>query len=543
MKKAILVFIGGLLCLLIPYHVSADNNLPNWEFLPNGYNYLEDENFDYTVGSQTNYGIITCRNYIRIKPGVTYMLNIFNYQDAEILAVVSKAYDQNKIFMSNLQEQVVVVGEDKYYQLTPPSGAKYIDLSFDVREDMGANIGLWEVENNYSLIEAIPYSTYYNLSAAALKYQGPILDYSPVISTNNGLYITSCDNPVAMATITSAIKALDDNDGDISSQIIITKNEYVANMHIIGQYEIIYSITDSGGNSAQLSVFIRVRDTVAPVISGKNSYSTNQYTQLVASNIKSALSALDNYDGNITANIALKSNTYSDSYNIPGVYAIVFTVSDTSNNSTDFPVIITVSYNDSVAPVFTGTFNYAIANNQSLTLQDILAGIVVEDNVDGIITNKVVVEYDYYSHAPSRVGTYKIGLMVKDKMNNVAKKEIMIVVSDKTSPVFMIATQIINIDISNNNMEISDFIEFLAKTETIKQNLNYSIIEDEYSDNKNTPGTYKVLLDVEGEELELKVNVIDNLDQRIEEVDLLDLIINFFTRLWQNIVRFFKRIF
>ena len=45
-----------------------------------------------------------------------------------------------------------------------------------------------------------------------------------------------------MATITSAIKAMDDHDGDITTQITIAKNEYLANMNTIGQYEIVYFV-------------------------------------------------------------------------------------------------------------------------------------------------------------------------------------------------------------------------------------------------------------------------------------------------------------
>lgn len=543
MKKTILVIVGILLLILIPQNVQADNNLPNWEFLPNGYNYLEDENFDYTVSNPINYGMVTCRNYIRIKPSVTYMLTIFAYQEAEILTVRTKAYDANKQMISTLQATAVSRGEDKYYQIVTPSNAKYIDLEFDVMEDYGANLGLYEVENNYALIEAIDYNTYSNLSALQLRYQGPSLDYSPVISNNHGLYITSCDNPVSMATITSAIKAMDDHDGDITTQITITKNEYLANMNTIGQYEIVYFVVDSSGNTATLSVFIWVKDMASPVISGENSYSTNQYTPLSLSDIKSALSAEDNYDGNLTTYITVKSDAYTSNATTPGTYSIIFTVSDTSNNSCDYPVTIIVSYVDNIAPVFSGTFRYEIANNQRLTLQDILENIVVEDNDDGIITSRVTVEYDYYSHAPTRVGTFKIGLIVSDNRMNTARKEIIVVVMDETSPIFMIDTQIINIDISNNNMEISDFVQFLERTQTIKQNLNYSVIEDEYSENKNTPGTYKVLLDVEGEELELQVNVFENLVQESVEVDFIDLVVNFFITLWGKIAAFFKRIF
>lgn len=543
MKKIMLFMIGILLFMIIPFKVHADNSLPNWEFLPNGYNYLEDENFDYTVGNPINYGTITCLNYIRIKPGVTYMLTIYAYQEAEILAVRTKAYNASKQLISTLQPTVVNHGEDKYYQITPPSNAKYIDLEFDVMEDYGANLGLYEIENNFCLIESMDYTTYSNLSALQLRYQGPILDYSPVISNYHGLYITNCDNPVSMATITSAIKAMDDNDGDITSQITITKNEYSSNMHTIGQYEIIYSVVDSSGNTAQLSVFIWVKDTTSPVINGEDSYTTNQYTPLLATEIKEELSATDNYDGNLTSYITIKSDTYTGNEATPGTYTITYTVTDSSNNSCDYPVTVLVNYEDNIAPVFTGTFSYEIANNQKLTLQDILKNIVVEDNDDGIITSQVTIEYDYYSHAPTRVGTFKIGLIVNDNRMNTARKEITVVVTDETSPIFMIDMQIINIDISDNNMEISDFVSFLERTQTVKQNLSYSVIEDEYSENKNTPGTYKVVLDVEGEELELQVNVFEELDQELAKIDLIDLIVNFFVDLWSKITAFFKRIF
>ena len=83
----------------------------------------------------------------------------------------------------------------------------------------------------------------------------------------------------------------------------------------------------------------------------------------------------------------------------------------------------------------------------------------------------------------------------------------------------------------------------MEKTQTIRENLSYSVIEDEYSENKNTPGTYKVVLDVEGEELELQVNVFEELDQELAKVELMDLIINFFVNLWSKIRAFFKRIF
>ena len=52
-----------------------------------------------------------------------------------------------------------------------------------------------------------------------------------------------------------------------------------------------------------------------------------------------------------------------------------------------------------------------------------------------------------------------------------------------------------------------------------------------------------MLLDVEGEELELQVNVFENLVQESVEVDFIDLVVNFFITLWGKIAAFFKRIF
>ncbi|MDD3170957.1 MAG: hypothetical protein PHO86_01420 [Bacilli bacterium] len=543
MKKICISIITIVLVFLSIPVVKANSSLPNWEFIPSGYNYLEDSNFTYTVGDPINYGTVSCLNYIRVKASTSYMVNMYNYQEGKLLGVTVYHYNSDKELLNQLTTELNIAGEDEYYTFTTTNETKYITLEMAVMEEYGANLELYRIEYNYSMIEGTDYAFYSSLSVNDLIYQGPSVDYSPVISGNNGLYITSFENPVSFSTIRSSVIAMDDNDGDITSQIIVTKNDYINHMNEIGTYEIVFSVTDSSNNTTNFSVFVMVMDMSAPIITGKNSYTTNQLTKIEISNIEAGLSANDNYDGDVTPSIAVKTDNYTSNYATPGTYLIVFTATDTAGNIAEYSVSVVVSYYDNIPPTFSGTFTYEIANNQKLTIQDIINNIVVTDNIDGIITNRVTVAYDYYTYSTTRIGTWKVGLLVKDNNNNQKAQEITITVTDKTSPIFLIDTQVINIDLSNNTMEISDFVDFLERTQTIKEGISYEIITDEYSENKKTPGTYKIVLDVEGEELELQINIIENLDEDVEEEGLLQKIAWFFIDLWQDVVSFFKRIF
>lgn len=541
-KKIILgLFIFFLFIGVTSFNTKANSNVPNWEFIPLGYNYFEDSNFKYTPLTMSS-GRIETINYIHVKSNTTYMINFYDYQNGRIDSIDIVGYNSDKVFSDNLTATEQYYGEDKYYTFTSESSTWYVKITMIVSEEQGANLQLNRVEYNYSMIEGNDYNAYSALSINDLEYKGPNITYSLIEKGKVGNYETNINNPVSFSTIKSSIKAMDDIDGDITSKIVTTKDNYSSNTNKVGVHEIIFSVTDRNSNVTTFPVYVKIVDTTPPVITGTNSYTTNQKQKLNLTDIKGVLSASDNYDGNLNSSLTLKSDTYSNSYQTPGDYEIVYQVSDSSGNTTEYPISVSVKYLDDVPPTITGTFTYRIANNQRLNLQQILGNLSAEDNVDGNITSKIEIDYDYYSYSTNRVGTFSVGVKVADATNNVTRKEITIVVEDKTSPIFLIDTEIININIVDKSMMINDFVDMLEKTDSIRKNVSYNVLVDEYTENKNTPGTYKVVLDVEGEDLKLMINVVEELESNFKPT-FLQRIIWFFSDLWSTITSFFKKIF
>lgn len=119
--------------------------------------------------------------------------------------------------------------------------------------------------------------------------------------------------------------ALDNYDGDLSSNIGANEN---INMNLLGQYMVMYSVTDNAGNIGSAMRIVNVVDTTDPVISiTGDSYieigQTQTYTDQGAT-------ALDNYDGDVSGNIQV---TNSVDTSTPGTYTVVYTVTDGNNNT------------------------------------------------------------------------------------------------------------------------------------------------------------------------------------------------------------------
>ena len=173
---------------------------------------------------------------------------------------------------------------------------------------------------------------------------------------------------------------------------------------------------------------------------------------------------------------------------------------------------------------------------------DTLGAFTIVYTYDGDVKDKVVIVSDYYSHAPNRVGEWKILLSVSDKAGNKTTQEVTITVKDNNGPTFFIDKQVINIDLKNNNLEVSDLVDMLSRINGNFEEINYNIVYDEYTDNKDKAGEYKVVLDIKGDPVELKVNVIEKMYKE-EKQPLIKKVLAFFTNTWTKIKSLFKRIF
>ena len=160
----------------------------------------------------------------------------------------------------------------------------------------------------------------------------PFIVYS--VNLNNGsspilsLIGSSNINIEAGTTYTDpGANASDNEDGDLTSQIIITGS---VDSNTLGVYSIIYSVTDSDGNTTSLTRFVNVIDTTKPVINllGDREITLN-LGQLYN---EQGATAIDNLDGDISSSIIISGNV---DHNNAGIYFIRYDVSDSSGNQAD----------------------------------------------------------------------------------------------------------------------------------------------------------------------------------------------------------------
>ena len=532
----VLVAVVATMMVFLGSQFKADETA-NWEFLPLGLNYLENENFTYSDGEELNQGIISTINYIRVIPDNHYHLYFYSYQEGCFNEATITAYDKNKVSLGNLEYGVT--GECNNIDFVTPSNCKYIKMVVNVEEDWGNDLNLWNVEKNYILTDHTV--NIRNLSLDDIEYKGPNIDYSPVISGYNGYYVTNVNSPVERNAILAGVVAIDDVDGDITSSITVLEDTYSSNKNKVGTWYLLLQATDSSDNSSQFRIYVEVKDTDKPVCNGQLTYNVDSTDNHSLSYFLASADVSDNYDGNMTNKIVVVSDQYTGHETQSGTYKVVCYAQDSSNNRLDFTITINVTYIDLEAPVFTGTFSYTTDKNHPITIAQILSNINVTDSVDGDITSRVQVIEDYYSFAPQRIGSFRVLLRATDLSGNRKEQVVLITVSDAIAPSFYLNTQVINIDLNNNVLNVNDFVEILERSRTVKTNCSYSVTYDEYTENKNKPGEYQVVLNVDGEMVSLTINVIDGLEKK--EATFFNKVASFFTSIIGSIKSFFRKLF
>jgi uncharacterized lipoprotein NlpE involved in copper resistance len=150
-----------------------------------------------------------------------------------------------------------------------------------------------------------------------------VIDYiAPVITlVGPNPYTIEVFNPY----VDPGFVATDNEDGNITVSVVVTS---VVNTNVLGVYLVTYTVTDRAGNVTVVTRTVRVVDTTKPVITliGDSEIFLTAGTAYA----ENGATAVDNYDGNITSRIVISGHV---DWNTPGVYTIVYTVTDSSGNT------------------------------------------------------------------------------------------------------------------------------------------------------------------------------------------------------------------
>ena len=292
-------------------------------------------------------------------------------------------------------------------------------------------------------------------------------------------YTTYLSNPITVEEIILSLSAFD-NKENISSSIFVTNDYYSTFQNIIGEKAIIFQAMDNAGNlSAPFKVTIDLKDDIKPQIFGINTFTSNLSNPLSLTYLKQQLTALDNYDGNISQNIEVIEDSYSTNINNKGTYHISFQVQDYSKNISEL-FKIDIKNIDNVPPSISGpsTLKYEISNKP--TISNILNEYNAYDNVDG--TLKINIDSDNYTDSLT-TGTYYVSLSCSDSENN------------KSAP-YIIKIEVVDILLNLNEISIALPISKNYTIEEINKIINltqtHTIIENTYTPNYKNIGVYSI---------------------------------------------------
>ncbi len=197
--------------------------------------------------------------------------------------------------------------------------------------------------------------------------------------TNPAITLLSA-SPITIAhgsTYTDAgATALDNVDGNITANIVTVNPVDAA---IVGTYAVTYNVSDAATNAAtQVTRTVNVTDQTAPVIT---LLGTTPLTIAQGAIYNDAgATALDNVDGNISANIAAINPVNTATV---GTYTVTYNISDAATNAAT-QVTRTVNITDQTAPVITLNGVTPVTIAQGSAYND--AGATAADNVDGVVT-------------------------------------------------------------------------------------------------------------------------------------------------------------
>ncbi|WP_299440755.1 DUF5011 domain-containing protein [uncultured Aquimarina sp.] len=214
--------------------------------------------------------------------------------------------------------------------------------------------------------------------------------------------------------------AMDDIDGDISANIVVTGT---VNVNVPGTYTIVYSVEDSSGNTSSVERIVNVIDNIPPVITvlGDNPLILREGNTF---NDPGA-TATDNIDGDLTSQIAV---TGSVNVNAIGTYVLTYTVSDAAGNEVSETRTVNVIGDN--PPVITLLGDNPLEISYGSTFTD--PGATAADDLDGDISGQITVTGTVDVNT---LGSYTITYSVTDSSGNNTQATRTVNVVDNISPV------------------------------------------------------------------------------------------------------------
>ena len=184
---------------------------------------------------------------------------------------------------------VNVIDTTKPVQTLNGSGTIYIEFGSNYTEqgaswsDLKDGTGSSVITGSVNVGVLGTYTLYYNYTdssgnvATQLTRTVIVQDTSKPVFSGENDFVFNTGNELEISTIIGGITALDIYDGDLTSNITISSDNYTGHESETGTYTVILTAEDSQGNSENYTVSIQIIDNQAPVFSTSETIFTTEY--------------------------------------------------------------------------------------------------------------------------------------------------------------------------------------------------------------------------------------------------------------------------
>jgi len=253
-------------------------------------------------------------------------------------------------------------------------------------------------------------------------------------------------------------------------------------------------------------------DTTSPYFQSSGTIISYVDQPITAQEIQNSLTAHDTIDGDVSANITLVTDAYTEFMTTLGTYSLVFSVSDSSGNVSETTIYVDVV--DVLAPVFSDISEITVVYPNTHTVAEIIAMLSASDNYDGDISSQIEMVSDNYSTNASVVGQYSMQFKVADSSGNESFHDLLVHVVDQEAPL-IVGDDTLYIGYNNYYSE-SSMLSALSVSDNYDADVTIVIESNAYKNNHDTLGQYSVIFsatDSSGNisEKTLTVHVVDEI--------------------------------
>lgn len=335
------------------------------------------------------------------------------------------------------------------------------------------------------------------LFAFSLFFFGTITKLSAL--EDDYVYINDVDDPATVEEIQQELNVFDSHDGNLTNEIYIVKDNYTGNEDSLGDFIVVYGVTDSGGLETTIAIIVRNVDVTAPIFRvNEESFVIHEGDNL-ASNMP-IVHAIDSFEGDITSYIEITGTDLVDT-SVKGSYNLIYSVSDRSGNNITQTYVLNVV--DGTPPVIEGVTEIVKRADYILTSNFYLNYFSASDDTDGVITSDIEVIQDNYLGNANVPGTYEVILKVSDNAGNSTTHSLLIKVTNNIKSLMIIDQY--DFYVSNQSKYTEETVISELKSIGDLGNSTYVIetYRDTYTSRYDSVGTYEMnfnLLSAEGNE-------------------------------------------